>query len=44
VADRIGYVTNFFCVTELLHELKKSSCKHRSIKAFDNVSAEKKEN
>jgi len=29
---------------ELLHELKNSTCRHRSIQAFDNVSAGKKEN
>jgi len=29
---------------EMLHELKNSSCYHRSIQAFDNVWAGKKEN
>jgi len=29
-------------MTELLHELKNSSCYHRSIQAFGNVSARKK--
>jgi len=29
-------------MTELLHELKNSSCQHRSIQAFDNVPAGKK--
>jgi len=29
---------------ELLHELKNSRCQYRSIQAFDNVSAGKKEN
>ena len=31
-------------MTELLHELKNSTCYHSSIQAFDNVSAGKKEN
>jgi len=43
-ADRIGYITNFCGMIRLLHELKNSSGKKRSIQAFDNVSAEKKEN
>jgi len=43
-ADSICYSTNLYCMTELLHELKNSSCYHRSIQAFDNVSAGKKEN
>jgi len=43
-ADRIGYVTDFCSMIELLHELKNSSFQHRSIRAFDDVSAGKKEN
>jgi len=43
-ADRIGYITNFCSMVELLHELKNSSCLHRSIQAFDNVSAGKTKN
>jgi len=43
-ADSICYITNLYCMTELLHELKNSSCYHRSIQAFDNVSAGEKEN
>jgi len=43
-ADRIGYITSFCSMIKLLHELKNSSWKHRSIHAFDNVSAGKKEN
>jgi len=31
-------------MTELLHKLENSSCYHRSIQAFDNVSAGKKKN
>jgi len=42
--DRIGYITNFCSMIKLLHELKNRSCLHGSIQAFDNVSAEKKEN
>ena len=42
-ADRIGYVTNFCSRVELLHELKNSSFWQRSIQAFDNVTAGKKE-
>jgi len=42
-ADRIGYITNFCSMTELSHELK-NSFEHRSIQAFDNVSAGKQEN
>jgi len=41
-ADSICYITNLYCMTELLHELKNSSCYHRSIQAFDNVSAGKR--
>jgi len=41
-AERIGYISNF--MIELLHELKNSFFEHRSIKEFDNVSGEKKEN
>jgi len=43
-AKRIGCISNFCSMTKLLHELKNSSCWHRSIQAFDNVSAGKKEN
>jgi len=43
-ADRIGYITNFCIMIKLLHELKNSSCCNRSIQAFYNVSAGKKEN
>jgi len=43
-ADSIFYITNLCCMTELLHELKNSCCCYRSIQAFDNVSAGKKEN
>jgi len=42
-ADRICYITNLYCMTELLHELKNSSCYH-SIQAFDTISAGKEEN
>ena len=42
--DRIAYITNFCSMIELLHELEDSSPQHRSIQAFDNVSARKKEN
>jgi len=31
-------------MTELLHELKNSTCQHSSIQPFDNISARKKEN
>jgi len=40
-ADHLGYISNFCSMIELLHELKNSSCYHRSIQAFDNVSAGK---
>jgi len=30
-AEPIGYITNFCSMIELLHELKNSSCQHRSI-------------
>jgi len=40
-ADRVGFITIFSSKAELLHELKKSGCQHRSIQAFDNVSAGK---
>jgi len=43
-ADSICYIIDLYCMTELLHELKNSSCYHRSIQAFVNVSVEKKEN
>jgi len=43
-ADRIGYITNFCSMIELLHELRNSFFQHRSIQKFDNVSAGKKEN
>jgi len=43
-AERIGYITNFCSMIELLQELNISSCQHRSIQAFDNVSTRKKEN
>ena len=42
--DPIGYIANFCSMMELLHDFKNSSCYHRSIQAFDNVSARKKEN
>ena len=42
-ADGIGYTTSFCSMIKLLHELKNSSCWHRSIPAFDNVSAGKRE-
>jgi len=43
-AERIGYISNFCSMIELLHELKNFFFLHRSIKEFDNVSAGKKEN
>jgi len=43
-ADSIDYVTNLCSMIELLHEFKNSSFQNRSIQAFDNVSAGKKEN
>jgi len=43
-AERIGYISNFCSLIELLHELKNSFFEHRSIQEFDNVSAGKKEN
>jgi len=43
-ADRIGYISNFCSMIELLHELKNSFFQHRSIQEFDNVSGGKKEN
>jgi len=43
-ADRICYSADLYCMTELLHELKNSTCYPRSIQAFDNVSAGKEEN
>jgi len=43
-ADHNGYISNFCSMIKLLHELKNRSCSHRSIQAFDNVSAGKKEN
>jgi len=43
-ADRNGYISNFCIMIKLLHKLKSRSRWHRSIQAFDNVSAEKKEN
>jgi len=43
-AERIGYVSNFCSMIELLHELKNSFFWHRSIQEFDTVSAGKKEN
>jgi len=42
--DCIGYITNFCSMIELLHELKNSSCQHKSNQAFDNASAGMKEN
>jgi len=41
-ADRIGYISNFCSMIELLHELKNSFFQHRSIREFDNVSGGKK--
>ena len=43
-ADRSGHITNLLSMIELLHELKNSSFWQRSIQAFDNISAGKKEN
>jgi len=43
-ADRIGYISNFCSMIELLHELKNSFFQHRRIQEFDNVSGGKKEN
>jgi len=43
-ADRIGYFTKICSMIELMHEPKNSSFYHRSIQAFYNVSAGKKEN
>jgi len=37
-AYRISYITNLCSMIELLHELKNSRFKHRSIQTFDNVS------
>jgi len=42
--DRIGYISNFCSMVELLHELKNSFFQHKSIQEFDNVSGGKKEN
>jgi len=42
-ANRIGYITSFCNMIKLLHELKNSSYLHKSIHAFDNDSAGKKE-
>jgi len=43
-AERIGYISNFCSMIELLHELKNSFFQHRSIQEFDNVSGGKKKN
>jgi len=43
-ADRIGYISHFCSMIELLHELKNGFFYHRSIQDYDNVSAGKKEN
>jgi len=40
----IGYITNFCSMIELLQKLKNSSFQHRSIQAFYNVTATRKEN
>jgi len=40
----IGCIANFCSMVELLHELKNSSCQDRSIQAFDDASAGKKQN
>jgi len=41
-ADRIGHISNFCSMIELLHELKNSFFQHRSIQEFDNVPGGKK--
>jgi len=43
-ADRIGHITKCFIMIELLGELKNSNFQHRSVQAFDNVSAGENEN
>jgi len=43
-AERARYINNFCSMIKLLRELKNSSCQHRNIQSFDNVSGGKKEN
>jgi len=43
-ADRIGYITSFCSMIELLHELKTAVIDIEAFEAFDNAPAKKKEN